>query len=68
MTYTLKINGMSCDHCVRRVTKALAAVPGVRVEEVRVGQAVVSDSGAPATPEALIRALDDAGYAAEVVT
>lgn len=26
---TIQVRGMSCDHCVRRVTQALAAVPGV---------------------------------------
>jgi len=26
---TIPVGGMSCDHCVRRVTQALTAVPGV---------------------------------------
>jgi copper chaperone len=66
MPYTLTISGMSCDHCVRRVTEALSAVPGVTVKEVVVGRAVVEDHGDPAKRAAVLRAVDDAGYAAEV--
>ena len=29
---TLAIDGMSCGHCVQAVTKALSAVPGVKVQ------------------------------------
>ncbi len=45
----LKIEGMSCDHCVRAVTKALAAVPGVtRVVEVSLerGEAIIDGEAA----------------------
>lgn len=38
---TLTIDGMSCDHCVRAVRDALAAVPGAEVEAVSVGVARV---------------------------
>jgi copper chaperone len=61
---TVKIEGMSCDHCVRAVTRALEKVPGVvRVLEVNVarGQAVVE--GHPA-PEAIAKAIEEAGYVA----
>lgn len=39
----LKINGMSCQHCVRTVTDALTELPGVRRAKVnlRKGEAVV---------------------------
>ena len=26
---TLKVNGMSCEHCVKAVTKAVNALPGI---------------------------------------
>ena len=55
---------MSCDHCVRRVTGALADVPGVTVVEVRVGQATIEHAAAPAAAAA-IRALDEVGYPAQ---
>jgi len=37
----LEIEGMSCEHCVAAVSEALAELPGVSVEEVRVGGRVV---------------------------
>ena len=33
-TISLDIQGMSCNHCVMRVQKALAAVPGVENAQV----------------------------------
>ena len=33
-TKTLKIQGMTCNHCVMRVAKALKAVPGVQDAKV----------------------------------
>ncbi|MFZ5817614.1 MAG: heavy-metal-associated domain-containing protein [Bacillota bacterium] len=35
----VKINGMSCGHCVMGVKKALSAVPGVENLEVQIGSA-----------------------------
>jgi copper chaperone CopZ len=33
---------MSCGHCVHAVREALGSVPGVKIEEVRIGSASVS--------------------------
>ena len=65
MERTFAIDGMSCQHCVRRVTNALTKVPGVRVEEVTVGRARVEvpDDAAMA---AIASALERAGYPARV--
>ena len=63
----LKIEGMSCDHCVRAVSGALQEVPGVdRVVEVSLerGEAVVEGSAETAP---LIAAVEEEGYRAEVV-
>lgn len=60
----LKIEGMSCGHCVGAVRKALSAVPGVRqVTEVNLdsGEAVVEGE---ADLQALIAAVQDEGYEA----
>lgn len=35
--FELAVEGMHCQGCVRRVKAALAAVPGVTVDEVEVG-------------------------------
>lgn len=37
----IEIDGMSCNHCVQALTKALTAA-GLKVESVAVGRAVVS--------------------------
>lgn len=61
----LKIDGMTCGHCVRAVTLALQAVEGVAAVDVRLdtGEAAVTGSAESAD---LIRAVGDAGYAATV--
>ncbi len=61
----LAITGMHCGHCVHAVREALAAVPGVQVEQVEIGSASVSlsDDSAGVTP--LIDAVYEAGYEAE---
>jgi copper chaperone len=65
-TLNLAITGMSCDHCVRHVTKALAAVPGVTVTRVTVGHATVDYNGQPASLAAIVQAVDHAGYQARM--
>lgn len=65
MELTFAIDGMSCQHCVRRVTTALGKVPDIRVEEVTVGRArvqVLDDAAAGA----VVSALERAGYPARV--
>jgi copper chaperone len=66
MSVVLKIEGMSCSHCVRSVRNALEEIPGVHVTDVQVGSATVETEGTPPPIEAIKAALDDAGYAAEV--
>lgn len=62
-TITLSIGGMSCGHCVASVRSALEAVPGVELEDVRIGTAVVHTAGdARAIAGAALAAVHDAGY------
>lgn len=61
----LQIDGMSCGHCVARVTKTLAKVNGISVEQVDIGSARVAVVE-PAGQAAAIAALLDAGYEARV--
>ncbi len=65
-TLRLAITGMNCDHCVRRVTKALGAVPGVTVRQATVGHATVDYDGQPQSLAAIVQAVDDAGYQARM--
>ena len=59
---TMRIDGMSCAHCVRAVRNALAEVPGATVERVDVGGATVSYDPQQTSPDALAEAVRDAGY------
>jgi copper chaperone len=66
----LRIDGMHCGSCVRRVGQALATVPGVTVNEVRVGAARFTaqhESGSGDNSIGLaIAAIAKAGYAAHL--
>jgi copper ion binding protein len=61
---TLKIQGMTCNHCVMRVSKALKAVPGVQDAQVDLekGEASVTFDEAKATQEIMSKAVVEAGY------
>jgi copper ion binding protein len=63
MKTTLKIDGMSCEHCVKAATNALQAVAGVKSAKVslKTNSADVDHEDA-VTLEALKAAVVDAGY------
>ena len=64
--FTLRIDGMHCGSCVKRVTQALAAVEGVIVNEVRVGAARLTSSQNPAPVDLAVAALAKAGFTAHL--
>ena len=69
-TTELAVSGMNCDNCVRHVTQALQNVPGVRSATVSLDSnraAVRWDSDVAANIQALVRAVKEAGYAAQPV-
>jgi copper chaperone len=61
---TLHIEGMSCGHCLNAVNHALSALPGVQIESVQMGRAVVRYDERTTSPAALEAAVSDAGYRA----
>jgi copper chaperone CopZ len=63
-TIRLTIEGMTCDHCVRAVRNRLAETPGVEVEQVDVGSALIRLDPATTTIEAVEDAIADEGYTA----
>jgi copper chaperone len=63
----LKIDGMSCGHCVARVEKALKRLDGVEVLRVEVGAADLVYDPAKAPLGRIREALDDTGYTAHPV-
>ncbi len=64
MTTNLNIEGMTCDHCVMHVTKALQAVPGVTetTVDLQTKSAKVEHDGAEL--QNLIAAVEEEGYTA----
>lgn len=66
VTKKLKVDGMSCQHCVRRVEKALGAQPGVSkvTVDLAASTATVDYDDAIFSPNAAITAVADAGYQA----
>ena len=64
--FKLRIDGMHCGSCVRRVSQALAATEGVKVEEVIVGTARLSSTTEPVPVELAIAALAKTGFTARL--
>lgn len=65
MTRTsLRIDGMSCGHCVASVRKALERLDGVTVQHVAIGSATVEYDPTLASPVKIAEAVSDAGYSA----
>jgi copper chaperone len=59
---TLRIDGMHCGSCIRRVTQAINTAGPFEVEEVRLGAARFKSH--TDSPEAAIAALAKAGFPA----
>ena len=66
--FTLRIDGMHCGACVRRVSQALASTEGLDVKEVRVGAARVASDQQPLPIDRALEALAKAGYPAHLDT
>ena len=64
--FTLRIDGMHCGSCIRRVSQALASTEGVQVEEGRLGAARLTAPTDPAPVDLAIAALAKAGYTARL--
>lgn len=63
MTKTLKITGMTCQHCVRHVNTALSEVEGVSNVKVSLeNKEAVIDVTATVSLEALKDAVKEVGY------
>ncbi|MDR2500421.1 MAG: heavy-metal-associated domain-containing protein [Treponema sp.] len=63
MKTTLKIEGMSCEHCVRHVTQALKDVAGVSAVSVNLkDKSALVEHADPVSLDALKNAVLEAGY------
>ena len=66
--YTLAVSGMTCDHCARKVEKALTAVAGVIKTQVSYQDKTASvETSDSITESALIAAIKGKGYGAELL-
>jgi len=65
-TVSISIDGMSCGHCVAAVRKALESVEGITVDSVSIGKAVVQAQDDAPVIDAMLSAVEDAGYTARV--
>jgi copper chaperone len=66
---TLRVSGMTCQHCVRAVTQALESQDGVASADVdlQAGSARVEYDEGLVTPVELANAVAEEGYEAEEV-
>ncbi|HNS77313.1 MAG TPA: cation transporter [Syntrophorhabdus sp.] len=58
----ITIEGMSCQHCVMAVKKALGGVPGILESNVQIGSAVVKYDESKIRKEDIETKIEDAGY------
>jgi copper chaperone CopZ len=66
-TIDLQVQGMTCGACVRHVTQALAPITGVDAVDVDLNSGQVRVEGNP-DGAALLAALDEAGYPAQLAS
>ena len=59
---TIKIEGMSCHHCVMAVQKELSKLENVKVKDVQIGSAEVEFDETKVTDKVLADAIEEAGY------
>ncbi|NLY56720.1 MAG: heavy-metal-associated domain-containing protein [Firmicutes bacterium] len=64
-TETFQVKGMTCNHCVMAVKKAVGAVDGVSGVEVSLAEGTVTVTGTDVAKEDVIQAIRDAGYEVE---
>ncbi len=58
----IRIEGMSCQHCVMTVKESLQKVPGISLKVVRVGAVVFSADDPEAALVRVRAAITEAGY------
>jgi copper chaperone CopZ len=66
-TRVYAVPGMHCDHCKAAVAQELERVAGVDAVDVDLGTKLVSVRGEALDDDALVAAIDEAGYDAERV-
>lgn len=62
---TIKISGMSCQHCVKAVIKSLQELNGVNILNVKIGEAAIKFDPNKCTIKDIEKAIVDSGYKVE---
>jgi copper chaperone len=63
------VSGMSCGHCEAAVRDEVSQIPGVHAVDVSAGTGrLVVTSSAPIDGQAVLGAVDEAGYEAVLIT
>ncbi|MBE0645773.1 MAG: heavy-metal-associated domain-containing protein [Bacteroidetes bacterium] len=62
-TQTIRIEGMTCNHCVMSVRRQLAGIDHLEVEDVQIGSAIVSYDEDKVETEDIDSAVKTAGFA-----
>ena len=67
MVTTLSVRGMTCGNCVKHVSEAVRGVPNVTdvAVDLKAGEVKVTHVGADV--DAIVAAIDEAGYGASAV-
>ncbi len=61
MNIVLRVEGMSCGHCVSAITAAVQPLPGVASVAVDLAASTVTVAGTP-DPDTVAAAIEDCGY------
>jgi copper chaperone len=59
---TIKVEGMSCQHCVMRVKKAIDALKGVQNSDVQIGTVKVKFNEQEVVKSDIEKAITSSGY------
>ncbi|MDA8116178.1 MAG: heavy-metal-associated domain-containing protein [Actinomycetota bacterium] len=66
-TKVYRVDGMTCQHCVKAVSDELAQVPGIANFDVNLDTKLVTIDGDALDDAAIVAAIDEAGYEALAV-
>jgi copper chaperone CopZ len=61
-TSTIELGGMSCDHCLDRVKRALERTTGVEVLDLKIGSAHIAYDPATVGREEIDKAIEEEGF------
>jgi copper chaperone CopZ len=59
---TYSVQGVSCGHCRSAITNEVSPLPGVESVEIDLDAKTVTVTGEPLDEQAIIAAIDEAGY------